>query len=89
MLSFLIVFRINIYSFILQADGECPVSSGTGTSAVISWSGPRTVIVPRTEAGFGFTLRHFIVYPPESSICTQIQVSTFFLLKISLTKGYV
>lgn len=57
----------------VKADGECPVSSGTGTSAVISWSGPRTVIVPRTEAGFGFTLRHFIVYPPESSISSQIQ----------------
>ncbi|CAH1789552.1 unnamed protein product [Owenia fusiformis] len=32
------------------------------------WPGPRTVIVPRTENGFGFTLRHFIVYPPESAI---------------------
>jgi len=25
--------------------------------------GPRTVIIPRTANGFGFTLRHFIVYP--------------------------
>ena len=34
---------------------------------VISWPGPRTVVVPRAENGFGFTLRHFIVYPPESA----------------------
>ncbi|XP_045168315.2 rho GTPase-activating protein 21-like isoform X3 [Mercenaria mercenaria] len=27
--------------------------------------GPRTVTIPRTDRGFGFTLRHFIVYPPE------------------------
>lgn len=28
--------------------------------------GPRTLILRRGENGFGFTLRHFIVYPPES-----------------------
>ncbi|XP_052258523.1 uncharacterized protein LOC127863158 isoform X3 [Dreissena polymorpha] len=27
-------------------------------------TGPRTVHIPRTERGYGFTLRHFIVYPP-------------------------
>ncbi|XP_067650553.1 rho GTPase-activating protein 23-like isoform X1 [Haliotis asinina] len=31
----------------------------------LDWAGPRTVLVPRTDQGFGFTLRHFIVYPPE------------------------
>ncbi|XP_064613570.1 uncharacterized protein LOC135477414 isoform X3 [Liolophura sinensis] len=36
-------------------------------SSALSWPGPRTVIVPRTDQGFGFTLRHFIVYPPESA----------------------
>uniref|UniRef100_T1J8D5 Rho GTPase-activating protein 21 n=1 Tax=Strigamia maritima TaxID=126957 RepID=T1J8D5_STRMM len=30
-----------------------------------SWSGPRTVLLKRNEHGFGFTLRHFIVYPPD------------------------
>ena len=32
------------------------------------WQGPHTVIVHRADGGFGFTLRHFIVYPPESAI---------------------
>ena len=38
----------------------------------LSWPGPRTVVVRRTDHGFGFTLRHFIVYPPDTS--AQIQV---------------
>uniref|UniRef100_A0A673V916 Rho GTPase-activating protein 21 n=2 Tax=Suricata suricatta TaxID=37032 RepID=A0A673V916_SURSU len=33
-----------------------------------SWPGPKTVMLKRTSEGFGFTLRHFIVYPPESAI---------------------
>ncbi|XP_062849831.1 rho GTPase-activating protein 21 isoform X2 [Trichomycterus rosablanca] len=33
-----------------------------------SWPGPRTVRLRRTSTGFGFTLRHFIVYPPESAV---------------------
>ncbi|XP_042636271.1 rho GTPase-activating protein 21 [Orycteropus afer afer] len=33
-----------------------------------SWPGPKTVMLKRTSQGFGFTLRHFIVYPPESAI---------------------
>ncbi|XP_055449854.1 rho GTPase-activating protein 21 isoform X2 [Psammomys obesus] len=33
-----------------------------------SWPGPKTVVLKRTPQGFGFTLRHFIVYPPESAI---------------------
>ncbi|XP_048504870.1 uncharacterized protein LOC105687120 isoform X4 [Athalia rosae] len=32
--------------------------------------GPRTLLLRRGENGFGFTLRHFIVYPPES--CYQM-----------------
>ncbi|XP_015366811.1 PREDICTED: uncharacterized protein LOC107163753 isoform X10 [Diuraphis noxia] len=28
--------------------------------------GPRSLFIRRSENGFGFTLRHFIVYPPES-----------------------
>ncbi|XP_026668660.1 uncharacterized protein LOC108624059 isoform X2 [Ceratina calcarata] len=28
--------------------------------------GPRTLLLRRSEYGFGFTLRHFIVYPPEA-----------------------
>ncbi|XP_075237153.1 rho GTPase activating protein at 19D isoform X2 [Lycorma delicatula] len=32
-----------------------------------NWNrGPRSLFLKRSENGFGFTLRHFIVYPPES-----------------------
>ena len=41
----------------------------------LSWSGPRTVIIPRTANGFGFTLRHFIVYPPVTEMPASIQVT--------------
>uniref|UniRef100_A0A3Q1GSP4 Rho GTPase activating protein 21b n=2 Tax=Acanthochromis polyacanthus TaxID=80966 RepID=A0A3Q1GSP4_9TELE len=33
-----------------------------------SWPRPKTVRLCRTAQGFGFTLRHFIVYPPESTL---------------------
>ncbi|XP_061878621.1 rho GTPase-activating protein 21 [Entelurus aequoreus] len=33
-----------------------------------SWPRPKSVLLRRTSHGFGFTLRHFIVYPPESSM---------------------
>uniref|UniRef100_A0A8B9L882 Rho GTPase activating protein 21 n=1 Tax=Astyanax mexicanus TaxID=7994 RepID=A0A8B9L882_ASTMX len=33
-----------------------------------SWPGPKTLRLRRTSMGFGFTLRHFIVYPPESAV---------------------
>ncbi|XP_028988425.1 rho GTPase-activating protein 21 isoform X3 [Betta splendens] len=33
-----------------------------------SWPRPKTVRLCRTAQGFGFTLRHFIVYPPESTM---------------------
>ncbi|KAM7382286.1 hypothetical protein PAMA_012917 [Pampus argenteus] len=33
----------------------------------MSWHGPRTIFLQKNLQGFGFTLRHFIVYPPESS----------------------
>lgn len=33
-----------------------------------SWPGPKTLHLRRTSQGFGFTLRHFIVYPPESAV---------------------
>ncbi|XP_055360468.1 rho GTPase-activating protein 23-like isoform X4 [Betta splendens] len=34
----------------------------------ISWKGLRTIFLQKNSQGFGFTLRHFIVYPPESSL---------------------
>ncbi|XP_078230404.1 rho GTPase-activating protein 23 isoform X6 [Callithrix jacchus] len=33
------------------------------------WQGPRTLLLHKNpQDGFGFTLRHFIVYPPESAV---------------------
>ncbi|KAG5262999.1 hypothetical protein AALO_G00281320 [Alosa alosa] len=35
--------------------------------------GPRTVVLQKNSQGFGFTLRHFIVYPPESALHTTLK----------------
>ncbi|KAK7919486.1 hypothetical protein WMY93_010770 [Mugilogobius chulae] len=40
----------------------------TGRGRGFSWRGPRTIVLQKNSQGFGFTLRHFIVYPPESSL---------------------
>uniref|UniRef100_A0AAQ6A081 Uncharacterized protein n=1 Tax=Amphiprion ocellaris TaxID=80972 RepID=A0AAQ6A081_AMPOC len=45
-----------------------PLSSGEVEG--MSWQGPRTIFLQKNSQGFGFTLRHFIVYPPESSLHT-------------------
>ncbi|XP_032430627.1 rho GTPase-activating protein 23-like isoform X7 [Xiphophorus hellerii] len=36
--------------------------------AAMSQEGPRTIVLQKNSQGFGFTLRHFIVYPPESAL---------------------
>ncbi|XP_039296371.1 rho GTPase-activating protein 21-B isoform X3 [Nilaparvata lugens] len=41
-------------------------SGGAGGVGSRSGGGPRSLLLKRSENGFGFTLRHFIVYPPES-----------------------
>ncbi|XP_051784898.1 rho GTPase-activating protein 21-like isoform X3 [Erpetoichthys calabaricus] len=38
-----------------------------------SWPGPKTIRLHRTSQGFGFTLRHFIVYPPESAVHSSMK----------------
>ncbi|KAM9308058.1 rho GTPase-activating protein 21 [Gastrophryne carolinensis] len=38
-----------------------------------SWPGPKTILLRRTSEGFGFTLRHFIVYPPESAVQANVK----------------
>ncbi|RXN27715.1 rho GTPase-activating 21-like protein [Labeo rohita] len=38
-----------------------------------SWPGPKTLRLRRTSQGFGFTLRHFIVYPPESAVSSSFK----------------
>ncbi|XP_077952286.1 rho GTPase-activating protein 21a isoform X6 [Gasterosteus aculeatus] len=40
-----------------------------------SWPGPKTLRLRRTSQGFGFTLRHFIVYPPESAVHNSLKVT--------------
>ncbi|XP_077589879.1 LOW QUALITY PROTEIN: rho GTPase-activating protein 23 [Stigmatopora nigra] len=51
-----------------------PMASRTGReSGNVAWKGPRTLVLRKTSQGFGFTLRHFIVYPPESSLHTDLK----------------
>ncbi|XP_072307275.1 rho GTPase-activating protein 21a isoform X2 [Eucyclogobius newberryi] len=38
-----------------------------------SWPGPKILHLHRTSQGFGFTLRHFIVYPPESAVHNSLK----------------
>ncbi|XP_053194038.1 rho GTPase-activating protein 23 isoform X2 [Scomber japonicus] len=39
----------------------------------MGWKGPRTLVLHKNSQGFGFTLRHFIVYPPESALHTNLK----------------
>ncbi|XP_077475816.1 rho GTPase-activating protein 23 isoform X3 [Stigmatopora argus] len=51
-----------------------PMASRTGRESVnVAWKGPRTLVLRKNSQGFGFTLRHFIVYPPESSLHTDLK----------------
>ncbi|KAK0153500.1 Rho GTPase-activating protein 23 [Merluccius polli] len=49
-----------------------PLSSGEVEG--VSWPGPRTLLLHKNLQGFGFTLRHFIVFPPDSSLQTHLKV---------------
>ncbi|CAL8303645.1 unnamed protein product [Lota lota] len=55
----------------LQSRVHRPLSSGVVEG--LSWPGPRTLLLQKNSQGFGFTLRHFIVYPPESSLQTILK----------------
>ncbi|XP_062336016.1 rho GTPase-activating protein 21-like isoform X2 [Osmerus eperlanus] len=52
---------------------EASVSPGTVEEEAFSWPGPKTLRLRRTSLGFGFTLRHFIVYPPESAVHSSLK----------------
>uniref|UniRef100_A0A452R8U5 Rho GTPase activating protein 23 n=1 Tax=Ursus americanus TaxID=9643 RepID=A0A452R8U5_URSAM len=42
---------------------------GCSSGRPLPWQGPRTLLLRKSlQDGFGFTLRHFIVYPPESAV---------------------
>ncbi|XP_062376818.1 rho GTPase-activating protein 21-like isoform X2 [Sardina pilchardus] len=51
--------------------GVSPVAGGEDEA--FSWPGPKTLRLRRTSQGFGFTLRHFIVYPPESAVQSSLK----------------
>ncbi|XP_051770302.1 LOW QUALITY PROTEIN: rho GTPase-activating protein 23 [Ctenopharyngodon idella] len=53
------------------------LSSSQNTQPVskkdVAWKGPCTMALQKNSQGFGFTLRHFIVYPPESALHTNLK----------------
>ncbi|XP_041813771.1 rho GTPase-activating protein 23 isoform X2 [Chelmon rostratus] len=49
-----------------------PMATRPGREGV-GWKGPRTLVLHKNSQGFGFTLRHFIVYPPESALHTNLK----------------
>ncbi|XP_007559477.1 rho GTPase-activating protein 21-like isoform X1 [Poecilia formosa] len=51
-----------------QSLADCPAVQYSTEEEPFAWPRPKTVRLRRTSLGFGFTLRHFIVYPPESSL---------------------
>ncbi|XP_034411821.1 rho GTPase-activating protein 21-B isoform X2 [Cyclopterus lumpus] len=50
-----------------RSSTESPAAQYPTEEEPFSWPRPKTVRLRRTSQGFGFTLRHFIVYPPEST----------------------
>ncbi|XP_029001638.1 rho GTPase-activating protein 21 isoform X3 [Betta splendens] len=61
-----------------QKDGRSQSEASTAASPgpeeePFSWPGPKTLHLRRTSQGFGFTLRHFIVYPPESAVHNSLK----------------
>ncbi|XP_074018841.1 rho GTPase-activating protein 23 [Numenius arquata] len=54
-----------------RRDGASP-NANAPPEGPFPWVGPKTVVLRKSsQGGFGFTLRHFIVYPPESAVhCT-------------------
>ena len=63
-----------------QKDGRDQSEASTAASPgpeeePFSWPGPKTLHLRRTSQGFGFTLRHFIVYPPESAVHNSLKVT--------------
>lgn len=76
-----IQIKTPLYLFLFQAsknkDGkeQSEAISPSEEEETFSWPGPKTVVLRRTSQGFGFTLRHFIVYPPESAVQFSFKVS--------------
>uniref|UniRef100_A0A2D4JAY8 PDZ domain-containing protein n=1 Tax=Micrurus lemniscatus lemniscatus TaxID=129467 RepID=A0A2D4JAY8_MICLE len=47
---------------------QCEAGLLSEDEETLSWPGLKLIVLRRSAIGFGFTLRHFIVYPPESAI---------------------
>nr|XP_029491574.1 rho GTPase-activating protein 23-like isoform X3 [Oncorhynchus nerka] len=54
-------------------DNPRPAMGAGGEGVGVGWQGPRTLLLQKNSQGFGFTLRHFIVYPPESALHTSLK----------------
>ncbi|XP_028979002.2 rho GTPase-activating protein 23 isoform X3 [Esox lucius] len=57
----------------LSSAGDNPRPALGGEGIGVGWQGPRTLLLQKNSQGFGFTLRHFIVYPPESALHTSLK----------------
>ena len=56
---------------------QLPLGPRDGCSPAhpLPWQGLRTLLLHKSlQDGFGFTLRHFIVYPPESAVHCSLKV---------------
>ncbi|XP_071433612.1 rho GTPase-activating protein 23 isoform X2 [Pithys albifrons albifrons] len=52
-----------------RRDGASPNANVPPEGGSFPWVGPKTLVLRKSpQGGFGFTLRHFIVYPPESAV---------------------
>uniref|UniRef100_A0AAY4CIT5 Uncharacterized protein n=1 Tax=Denticeps clupeoides TaxID=299321 RepID=A0AAY4CIT5_9TELE len=54
--------------------GDSPGAAFPLEDEAYLWAGLKTLRLRRTSQGFGFTLRHFIVYPPESAVQASYNV---------------
>lgn len=59
-------------------DNPRPAMGAGGEGVGVGWQGPRTLLLQKNSQGFGFTLRHFIVYPPESSLHNNLKVTMVY-----------
>ncbi|ETE73827.1 Rho GTPase-activating protein 23, partial [Ophiophagus hannah] len=58
---------------LVQRDGTATNANAPPVES-FPWVGPKTVVLHKNlQGGYGFTLRHFIVYPPESAVHTNVK----------------
>uniref|UniRef100_A0A674E1H6 Rho GTPase activating protein 21 n=1 Tax=Salmo trutta TaxID=8032 RepID=A0A674E1H6_SALTR len=68
LLLFMNHYSTNVPEWGEQGGSPAGLFNLQGEEEPFSWPGPKTLRLRRTSQGFGFTLRHFIVYPPESAV---------------------